>query len=447
VAAPVRAGSILGRVVPRGLLLAVYAAVVLVPLALTVGVAKPGAQGPLVVVADALGFAALSLIALQVVASGRWASTTRHFGLRRVLALHRQAGATTLVLAVAHVALLLVDDPSRLRLFDLPVAPGRARAGVLAVLALTALAGTSVWRARFGLRYERWRAAHLALTAVVIAASFVHVVWVHAYTSLPAERDAILALVLAAGAAMFWARVARPYASALRPYRVVAVRPERGRAVTLELAPDGHDGLHFGAGQFARLRPAEAPYSLDDHPFTLSSDAGEPGRPSFTVKALGDFTASLAHLRPGTEVLVDGPHGEAVDDGDRRRGRLLIAAGIGITPAMSVLRTAARRGSTRRYLLLYGSRAWADVTFREELSLLAQRLPNLRVVHVLSRAESGWPGERGRVDAELVRRYAPRDVARWGALICGPPAMVAETSVALALLGVPARAIQAEGFD
>lgn len=434
----------LGRAIRRLLLVALYGAVLLAPLALTAGVMKPGAAGRVVVFADALGFSALSLIALQVIVSGRWTATTRHFGLRRVLALHRQAGMAVLLLVVAHVLILVLDDPARLALLDPRTAPGRARAGVLALLGLVALACTSAWRDRLRLRYERWRAVHLALTALVIAASFVHVVWVHAYTSLPTVRDGVLALVIAAAAALFWARVVRPYATAGRPYRVMAVRRERGDAVTLELTAEGHRGLRFGPGQFARLRAAHSPYGLDDHPFTLSSSAARPDRPSFTVKALGDFSASLADLPPGTEVLVDGPHGETVHDG--KAGRLLLAAGIGITPAMSVLRTAAERGDRRPHLLLYGSRHWADVTFREELAELEHDLPNLRVVHVLSRPEPGWRGEEGRIGDQLLRRHVPRDVRGWSALVCGPPAMVAETSVSLVHLGVPAAAIQAEGF-
>jgi predicted ferric reductase len=288
---------------------------------------------------------------------------------------------------------------------------------------------------------------HLACTALVIAAAFAHVVWVDAYMSVPVVRWTVLALVLAAGAALFWTRVARPYSTALRPYRVLAVRKERGDAVTLELAPEGHAGLRFEPGQFARMRAANCLYGMDDHPFTLSSSAQRPDRPSFTVKALGDFSASLAGVRVGTEVLVDGPHGERAHDSPSVRGRLLLAAGIGITPALSVLRTAAERGERRPLLLLYGSRHWADVIFREELDILERVLPNLRVVHVLSRPQPGWQGERGRVGEEALRRYAPPDLARWSALACGPPAIVAETAAALRRLGMPQAAIQVEGFE
>jgi predicted ferric reductase len=185
---------------------------------------------------------------------------------------------------------------------------------------------------------------------------------------------------------------------------------------------------------------------MGDHPFSLSSSAQRPHRPAFTVKALGDFSTSLADLCVGTAILVDGPHGERVHEAGAVRGRLLLAAGIGITPTLSVLRTAAERGERRPILLLYGSRRWEAVTFREELDALEREL-NLRVVHVLSRPEPDWQGERGRVGEQLVRRYAPRDLAGWSALVCGPSAMVAEAASTLRRLGMPPAAIQAEGFE
>jgi predicted ferric reductase len=224
------------------------------------------------------------------------------------------------------------------------------------------------------------------------------------------------------------------------------VKSERGNAVTLELAAQGHDGLRFEPGQFARLRAAHCLYGMDDHPFTLSSSAQRPHHPSFTVKALGDFSASLANLCVGTDVLVDGPHGEGAHSLPSVRGRLLLAAGIGVTPALSVLRTAVDSGDRHPILLLYGSRRWEDVTFREELDDLQRDLPNLRVVHVLSRPEPDWHGERGRIGEEILRRYAPPDLAWWSALICGPSAMVTETAAALRRLGMPQTAIQTEGF-
>lgn len=434
------------RALGRPLLFALYGLVLVAPLVLLAGVSKAGDQSRVVIFADALGFTALSLLALQIVTSGRFASTTGHFGLRPVLALHRAAGVAVLALVVFHVGLLLLDDPAKLALLDWRTAPGRARAGTIALLGLVGLATSSALRARLRVSYERWRALHLVLSAVVLATAFAHIVWVDAYTAVPVVRWSVLALVLAAAGALFWTRVARPYADASRPYRVTAVRPERGAAITVELAPADHRGLRFAPGQFARLRAAHCLYGMDEHPFTLSSSADRPQRPAFTIKALGDFTRSLRELEVGTEVLVDGPHGEGAPDGPGVRGRILAVAGIGITPAMSVIRTAAERGDRRPIRLVYGSRSWVDVTFREELRALTAALPDLRVVHALSRPERGWRGECGRVDGELLRRVVPGDVRGWTALLCGPPAMVDELEAELLRMGLPRTAIQAEGF-
>ncbi len=426
--------------------LALYVIVVLAPLALVAVAMKPGARGMAVVFAAALGFAGLSLLVLQPLVSGRWASITAAFSLRSVLSLHRQAGTAGLLLVIGHVVALMVDDPARLALLDPRDAPVRARAGMAAMVAMLVLTGTSVWRRRLGMSYERWRLVHIVCAAVVIAASFVHVVGVGAYVSLPAFRWAMVTLVVIGIAAIFSARVARPYSLTLRPFRVRGVESERGRVVTLELEAAGHDGVRFRPGQFAWLKLAGRPYGMDDHPFSLSSSAERPQRPTFTVKAVGDFTKAVAGLQPGTELLVDGPHGLGVSDGRFARGRLLLAAGVGITPVMSVLRTAAERGENRPIVLLYGNRHWDDVAFREELAGLERLLPSLRVVHVLSRPHAGWTGERGRISEELVRRHAPADLTGWNALISGPPGMVAGMSAALRRIGLPPAAIQAEGF-
>ena len=432
------------RQLEQRLWLAGYIMLVLAPLALIAVAIKPGAQGAGVIAAAGLGFVGLSILVLQAVVSGRWASITAVFGLRSVLSLHRRAGIAALILVLGHIVVLMVDDPSRLGLLDQRDAPLRARAALAATLAMFVLAGSSVWRERIRMSYERWRAVHLACAAVVIAGSFVHVVGVSAYVSLPAFRWGVLFLVLLGIGALFCVRVARPYALTRRGFKIQRVARERGNALTVELEADGHGGLRFRPGEFAWLKVADHPYGMDEHPFSLSSSATRPDRPAFTVKAVGDFTRALEQVPPGTRVLIDGPHGEGVSD--HAPGRLLLAAGIGITPAMSVLRTAAARGDDRPHILIYGNRNWEDVTFREELAELERRMPNLRVVHVLSRPHDEWDGERGRVDESLLLRTLPIAATQWSAVICGPPPMVAGAAAALRRLGLPPSAIHAEGF-
>ena len=72
-------------------------------------------------------------------------------------------------------------------------------------------------------------------------------------------------------------------------------------------------------------------------------------------------------------------------------------------PMTSIIRTFADKGDKRPLLLLYGSRTYDEITFREELEELAGR-PQLKVAHVLRSPHEGWSGECGYVDVEIFRR-------------------------------------------
>lgn len=83
-----------------------------------------------------------------------------------------------------------------------------------------------------------------------------------------------------------------------------------------------------------------------------------------------------------------------------------IAGGIGITPAMSLLRKLADRGDPPAAVLFHGSKDLASMTFRQELGVLRSRL-YLRLVPVPADAPPGWSGGRGRIDAAPRTRHLP----------------------------------------
>jgi ferredoxin-NADP reductase len=85
---------------------------------------------------------------------------------------------------------------------------------------------------------------------------------------------------------------------------------------------------------------------------------------------------------------------------------------------MSMLRTLADRGDERPLLLIYGSKDWDSITFREELDELKKWL-NLQVEHLLTDPPPGWPGESGRVTAEVLGRLIPRDRNTRQYYVCG----------------------------
>jgi len=165
-----------------------------------------------------------------------------------------------------------------------------------------------------------------------------------------------------------------------------------------------------------------------------------------TIKELGDFTARIGETVPGTRAYLDGPYGSFTIDRHAAVGYVFIAGGVGVTPVMSILRTMADRHDARPVLLIFGSKTWEDVTFREELEEIKARL-NLRVVHVLEQPPAGWRGEQGWVTAELLARHLPENRMEQDYFICGPEPMQKAVRGALDRLGLPMDHVQSESFN
>lgn len=120
---------------------------------------------------------------------------------------------------------------------------------------------------------------------------------------------------------------------------------------------------------------------------------------------------------------------------------------------MSMLRTLADREDVRPCYLFLGNRNEESITFREEIEALRSRL-NLKVIHVLSRPEEDWEGEKGHIDAAVLsrglageeHRRLPERHRRLVYSICGPDAMMDAAEGALTHLGVPAERVHSERF-
>jgi len=312
------------------------------------------------------------------------------------------------------------------------------------VAALAVLVITSIVRRRVRLSYVGWRAVHLMLGAVALVLAVVHTVGVGRYLVRGPAEWALIALTAVGLGAVVVMRSRRLRRGSVRPYTVERVAAEKGGAITLELRADGHPGQRFIPGQFAWLKLPDLRASLAEHPFSYSSSAENPDRPTFTMKTQAGFSAQAAGFEAGTRLLVDGPHG-AFRPRATSTGTLLIAGGIGITPSMSILRTAADRGDRRPYLLVYGARSLDAVTFANELEVLRGRL-HLSLVLVLSSPPPEWAGERGRINAGVLDRHLPADVRGWQFMVCGSGPFVDGAMAALEAVGVPGERVHAERF-
>src|SRR5262249_7140601 len=140
------------------------------------------------------------------------------------------------------------------------------------------------------------------------------------------------------------------------------------------------------------------------------------------------------------------PNGTFVFTGEQAESIVLIGAGIGMTPMMSVARYLTATRWPGRIALVLGFRGPGDFVFREELAELQSRNPNLNITVTMSNpGDEAWPGARGRIDTGLLAS-AVQDISGRRAHVCGPPAMMTEVKASLLELGVPATQIRTEAF-
>ncbi|GAB4239757.1 MAG: ferredoxin reductase family protein [Elainellaceae cyanobacterium] len=395
----------------------------------------------------ALGFIGLAMMALQFALTARINRIEASYGVDIILQFHRYISIAAFIFVVIHPVVLFVAQPDTLQLLNVFAAPWRARFAVTSTVALAALMITTIWRQPLGIPYEPWRTLHGILAVLVVGFGLAHALGVGNYLGLFWKGVLWAVLALTALWLLVYVRLVKPWLMVRRPYLVEAVRPERGDVWTLILRPRGHEGMPFQPGQFAWITLNISPFRMREHPFSLSSSAENPDRLEFSIKALGDFTRTIQDVQPGTKAFLDGPYG--VFTTERywdSAGFVLIAGGIGITPMMSMLVTAADRKDDRPFLLIYANKSWEAVTFREELEALKDRL-DLKIVYVLRKPPEQWTGETGYVDRDLLERYIPIHRGSRQYFICAAPVMMDQVEIALHQLAVPVTNIHMEHFN
>jgi predicted ferric reductase len=430
-----------------GVWVALYLAFVLAPLfALLVGPLPPS-RDFWTEFSIAIGYSGLAMMGLQFGLTARFRYVTAPWCEDVIYHLHRQISLLAVALVVAHPLILFAVRPELMALLNSFTAPWRARFAAVSTYSLIALLAMALWRAQWKIRYETWHALHIVLALTAVAAGLAHMVGWSVYLEAPWKRALWIGLTLFWIGLLFYVRIVKPLFQLRRPYRVSEVRQERGDTVTLAMIPDGHEGFRFQPGQFGWLTLWGSPFQITGHPFSFSSSAAAAdGRVEMTIRSLGDFTSRIASAAPRQRVFLDGPYGAFTADSASADMLVLIAGGIGVTPMMSIVRTFADKGDKRPLLLLYGSRTYDEITFREELDALAERV-QLKVVHVLRNPHEGWSGERGYVDVEIFRRHLPPPYAAHEYFICGPDVMMDGIERALGELDVPMSRYHSERYS
>jgi len=399
------------------------------------------------------GLLASDLLLLQVLLMARVPLIERAFGQDRLARWHRWTGFSSFWLMIAHIVLITIGYAGSAHtnafaeLWDMVVTyPGMllATAGTLLLVLVVV---TSMRAARRRLRYESWHLLHL-YAYLGVGLALPHQLWTGAdFTSSPAATAYWWTLYAVSAGAVVLYRLALPAWRNLRHRLVVShVVPEGPGLTSVYLRGRALARLPVRAGQFFQWRFLDGPGWTRAHPYSLSATPfGQLLR--ITVKDLGDGSARVAGLRPGTRALIEGPYGKLTGETYAGGPVVLLACGIGVTPLLALLGELPYRPGEAT--LVYRARTEAEVAFRAELDWFA-RHRGVRVVYLLGpRADrpSWLPGSVGALaDDEALRRVAP-DIARSQVFVCGPDAWTEAARAAAAAAGVPAERLHTELFS
>jgi predicted ferric reductase len=394
----------------------------------------------------AIGYSGLAMMGLQFGLTARFRYVTEPWGEDVIYHFHRQISLIAVGLVVAHPLIMLAVRPELRALPDVDEVQWGAIFAVVSLSSLIALVVMALWRAELKIRYETWHLTHILLAVVAVTAGLLHMVGWSFYLTDPGKRALWIGITIFWIGLLLYVRIVKPLFMLRRPYRIAEVRKERGDTSTLVMQPDGHPGFRFRPGQFGWLTLWGSPFQITGHPFSFSSSAEvADGRVEMSIRNLGDFTSAIHKVPVGQRVYLDGPYG-AFTIGHPTDMHVLIAGGVGVTPTMSMIRTLADRGDARPVILLYGSKDWESITFREELEAMKGRL-NLKVVHVLAKPPADWAGEQGFISAEVFRRHLPPPFADHEYFICGPGVMMDAIEKALGELNVPMSKYHSERYS
>jgi predicted ferric reductase len=397
--------------------------------------------------AQVTGLVAVAAIVIALFASARVKWLTRMFGLGGTYSTHRLLGVLALCAVVFHIVFVLAQSSSNFDKLFIWSGSAASKAADVSTYALIGLIGSAMWRQRRN--YDQWRHLHLILAGVVTIGAALHVFYLHHLITDPMARAWFIALGSLAVLSGLHRRVWGPLRHG--PYQVVRVHPESPSVSTVTLVPrqgrhrPNKRGAHFAPGQFGWLRFHRRAASAD-HPYSFSSSAHDSSQVQVTVKRGGVFTENLVASRRGRPIWIDGPHGGFTPPANAV-GLVLIAAGVGITPMMSILRTFADRRDRRPIRLIQAAESPQELLFDAEIDQLSLVL-NLEVTQVVTRTHPEWQGLTGHIDAMLLHRVLPGSPMR-GKLsffLCGPPKMVSDTTAALTMVGVPPKQVNSERF-
>ncbi|MCK4875741.1 MAG: ferric reductase-like transmembrane domain-containing protein [Sulfurimonas sp.] len=425
----------------------IYLLIVLAPLVvLNIGEVPPG-SGFWWDFSMAMGFSGMAIMSVQFLLTARFKRLSAPFGIDIIYYFHRYLAIAIFMFVFLHYFIIRINYAGVLGVINPLEAPWYMTTGRVSLALLVLLIISSLFRKQLHIKYENWRIFHIimAISAFLLALS--HIEGVGYYIASLEKRWLWTLYTLFFVLLMVYIRLIKPWSMRKNPYKVVEIKKESENCHTLCVEAVEHECMQFKAGQFAWLTLKDSPYHIKEHPFSFSSSPEQKNSLEFTIKELGDFTKTIKDTSVGDKVYLDGPYGTfSMDNYPQAPGYVFIAAGVGVAPIISMLRTLAHRGDSREHIFLDINRNQENILFRKELEEIESGL-NLKLIHLLSEPHQGWEGESCHISEALFQRILPDNFRECEYFICGPKPVSDAAQEELHAMKVSLSKIHFELFD
>lgn len=288
------------------------------------------------------------------------------------------------------------------------------------------------------------------ISAIGLILMFLHVMMTYgSKSSLMIKGIYILYFALGIGFYIYH-RFIRVFLLGRKKYIIGEIISEAENVFTLKMLPEKGSVFSYKPGQFGYMRILGDNIKPEEHPFSFSSQPGEKNYISVTVKTLGDYTASIRNAKLGYNVLIDGPYGAFSHlDYEGEEGIVLISGGVGITPALSILRYIYLNDIDKRVTLIWGINNRNEIICKDEIEKMEKDMKNFNFVPVMFKDET-WDGYKGIIDKGKIEKILLSngvEMKRQGYYICGPGIMLDNVLKALESMGIRRKFIHFERFS
>lgn len=215
--------------------------------------------------------------------------------------------------------------------------------------------------------------------------------------------------------------------------------------LTLKFSPLKGSVFSFRPGQFVLMRFLNNRLNRQVRAYSISSCPQDKFL-ALTVKKIGSFSSALHNLKIGGKVKISPPQGSFYPQ-KSMKNLVFLAAGVGIAPFYSLIKSFYLQGASEKITLFYSNRTKKEIIFFKELNEIAQDWPSFKIIYLLTREKIKDEKfkECCRLNTKILKKYL-KNLKGKHYFICGPIEFVNDLCKELKRAGVKENFIKTEAF-